>query len=582
MRTLYLTAIICFASSLAPAQLSQTLPAGFDAVDGPSSTPYLINNTPDQKWQWVYDSAQFSATYQILISEIYVRAASSANAVNAFSFANLTATLASSNNNYTVGSHNTNYAANMGIDASMVRTGPWTSPAVPANVGFPTATWIPLGLTTPFTFDPTLGKDLIVQLTKCGTPTVIWGPQMDGTSGAAGTVGGNRYGTLNNCTSATWSFSNNEFAPIIRIDYLPANSTPMYQVNVPGCIMDINGGVGASYQPASVSRCIGSISSATFAVTPGNPFEIGVQFGPLVAANAGGMTLPNGSVFNLVFGSPTLFFINGGAFPVFYPSPGTFVVPFATPPGTVAAQTVALDPTAPGGLALSQGCQLTGTVGAASVAGPTGDDTSTTHLLGAAPLCGPTGVPFYGAMQTLLHVISNGRAMFGTTPNVSFTATTLAATSANPFFGAWCDLNYAAGSTVTLSAPNPNTVRVDYTNMIYWGTTVTNTFALIIDSSGTVQFDGLTGLAVGPLPGPVGTSSNQFLGISTGGAGTLAPGSGAATDLGATIFAVGGPNVGPTGLGMTYAFGAWGSLHTGINNITFMPNGAGNYDWAAF
>lgn len=582
MRVSLLACIIFLSAGFAAAQISQTLPNGFMNVDGPSSTPYLVNNTQDQKWHWVYDSAQFTANYPIIISEIFVRAAAPANAVNAFSTPNLTVTLASANSNYAVGAYNATYATNLGTDASVVRAGPWSSVAVPAAVGSPTATWIPLGLTTPFQFDPSLGRDLVVQLTKCGTPTVIWGPQMDGISGAAGTVGGNRYGTLNNCTSATWSFSNNEFVPIIRVDFVPANSTPMYQVNLPTCSFDINGGVGTSYQAASVARCIGATSTATIAVTLGVPFEIGVQFGLANAANAGGLTLPNGMVFNLLFGGPTLFFLNGGSFPAFFPSPGTFAAPFATPPGTICAQVVSLDPTVPMGLATSQPCELTGTTAVASVPGPVGDDSSSTYALGVAPLCGPTGVPFYGAMQTVLHVISNGRAMFGTTPNTSFTASAAAATTGNPFWGAWCDLNFAAGSSIAVSAPNPSTVRVDYTNMIYWGTTVTNSFALLIDASGTVQIDGLSGLSLGPIPAPAGTSSNQLLGISTGGAGTLAAGSGAATDPGMTTFSVGGPVAGPTGLGMTYSFGPWGSMHTGINNITFLPNVAGNYDWAAF
>ncbi len=576
MTSLRILAAVSAFSLVAFAQLSQSLPNGFLNVDGPSSTPYVINNTGDMKWHWVYDSAQFAANYQIIITEISVRAAAPANTVNAFSFANFGVTLASSNNNYGTATYNTNYAANMGTDATLVRSGPWTNPGVPGAAGMPAATWIPLGLTQPFIFDPTLGKDLIVQITKCGTPTTIWGPQMDGASAGTGLNGGNRYGTLNNCTSASWTFSNNEFVPIIKIDYVPGAVPTMWQVNTPNCVFDINGALALSYAPAQSSRCIGSTSTATVGVATGSPFDIAVQFGPSVAVGSGGITFPTGQIFNLLFGNPTMFFVNGGIGPMLLPSPGTFLIPFGTPPGTVAAQVIAVDPTQAGGFALSQAAELTGQPGSPSVPGPIGDDSSTSHVLGIAPLCGPSSVPFYGTSQTLLHVISNGRAMFGATPNLSFTASAGTATTGNAFWGAWCDLNQLAGiSSISVSAPTPSILRVDYTNMIYWGTTVQNTFALIIDAStGTVQLDGLAGLVAGPATPPTGTNVNMFLGIS--------PGTPSATDPGMTPFAAGGPNTGPVGGGMLYSFGTWGTLHTGLNNITFIPTAAGNYDWIAF
>jgi hypothetical protein len=577
MSTFRTLALVCITLLPSVAQLSQTLPNGFMNVDGPSSTPYIVNNQGDMKWHWVYDSAQFAVNYQIIITEISVRAAAPANVVNAFSFANLSVTLASSNNNYTAATYNTNYAANMGTDATLVRTGPWASPSVPANPGMPTATWIPMGLTQPFTFDPTLGKDLIVQITKCGAPTTIWGTtQMDGASAAAGLNGGNRYGTLNNCTSATWSFSNNEFVPIIKIDYLPGAVPTMWQVNTPNCMFNINGAMAQTFSAAQSSRCIGATSLASVGVTAGLPFDIAVQFAPTVSSISGGITFPTGQVFNLVFGHPTMFFVNGGLMPSLFPSPGAFAIPFGTLPGTLGAQVLCVDPTQAGGFALSQAGELTGQTSLPSIPGPTGDDTSTSHVLGLAPLCGPSTVPFYGTSHTLIHVISNGRAMFGTNPDTSFTATATAATTGNPFWGAWCDLNFLPGiSSVSVSAPSLTQLRVDYTNMVYWGTPVQNTFALLIDSStGMVQLDGLSGLLTGPVPAPNGTSLNMFLGIS--------PGAPLATNAGPTVFAVGGPNAGPTGGGMIYAYGNWGSLHTGINNITFLPNINNNYDWAAF
>jgi hypothetical protein len=141
--------------------------------------------------------------------------------VAAFSFPSLTVTCASALTDYQTSSHSTTFAANLSADAAVVRSGPWVGGPVPPSGGA-TSTWIPLGVTSPFLYDPTLGNDFIIQLVKCGT-IATWGTSLDGSSGGAGLNGGNRYGFNGSCTALTSTFSNNEYVPIVRIDYTTDN-----------------------------------------------------------------------------------------------------------------------------------------------------------------------------------------------------------------------------------------------------------------------------------------------------------------------------------------------------------------------
>ena len=204
---------------LAPGQYTQSLPNGWLPTPG-TATSFIVNASDDSVWQWHYDSAQFLATGPITITEIWVRA-SATGSVGAFSFPSLEVTCATALTDYTTASHSTTFAANLSADATVVRTGPWTGGPIPPSGG-PTASFIPLGLSAPFVYDPSTGNDFIIQLVKCGT-TATWGATMDGASGTAGLNGGNRYGFNGSCTAVTSTFSNNEFVPIVRIDYSTDN-----------------------------------------------------------------------------------------------------------------------------------------------------------------------------------------------------------------------------------------------------------------------------------------------------------------------------------------------------------------------
>ena len=215
-------AVCSFAAPLA-AQSNQTLPAGFDTVQGGSGTSFPFNQLTAHKWQWHYANSNFAQSGPIRITEIYVRALSTAQTVTAFDFPNLTVTLAAATTGYTTTQHDPIFANNLAPGAQVVRSGPWTGGPVTTPAGATSATWIPLGITAPFDFDPTSGADFIVQLEKCAS-VATFGGSIDGRSGSAGFNGGNRYGDINSCSSVSSSFSNNEYVPIVRIDWIPATA----------------------------------------------------------------------------------------------------------------------------------------------------------------------------------------------------------------------------------------------------------------------------------------------------------------------------------------------------------------------
>ena len=229
LRLSRLLALIAALALPATAQMTQTLPSGFLNTDGNGATSFPQNTTNDHKWQWHYDSAEFSSTSPITISEIWVRASSPGSTVQAFDFPSFTVTLATATTDYTVSGHDPVFANNLSSDATVVRSGPWTGGPVAASGGS-TATWIPLGLTTAFVYDPTQGDDFIVQIEKCGTNST-WGTTMDGSAGGSGTNGGNRYGDTSNCAGTSHSFNNNEFVPIVKIDYTQGGLVAQFTAN---------------------------------------------------------------------------------------------------------------------------------------------------------------------------------------------------------------------------------------------------------------------------------------------------------------------------------------------------------------
>lgn len=127
--------------------------------------------------------------------------------------------MASSPTDYTVAGqggqagHDLVFANNLNPDATLVRAAqPFVGTAVPP------LTWIPLTLDQPFSYDPSQGEDFVLQIRKCGS-NVLWGASLDGHSDIPASGGGNRYGDTLDCHGLFDNFRNNEFVPLIRIDF---------------------------------------------------------------------------------------------------------------------------------------------------------------------------------------------------------------------------------------------------------------------------------------------------------------------------------------------------------------------------
>jgi hypothetical protein len=238
-------------------------------------------------------------------------------------------------------------------------------------------------------------------------------------------------------------------------------------------------------------------------------------------------------------------------------------------------QMVIADPTSPDGAWLTQATEIHIAVAPnpTPLPVPAGDDTFHTYSFASLP-CGPASFPFYGAAHSTFSVVSNGRVMFGT-PVADFNPTVASAMSQSPSINRWVDLNLdpttgGAGS-VAISIPAPGIIRVQWTAVPFYAAVGSaNTFALVMDSlTGAVTIEnGLSFQQVTPTP------PNMFLGISPGGP--------AATNPGAAAFVIGGPFPGPGGGGMTYQFGAAGTLALGVSSLVFVPNASGNYAWSGF
>lgn len=202
---------------------TQTLPRGFDNVDGGGAPAFPMTAVGDQKWQWHYDAAQFDASGPIAITQLYVRPRSPTDNLAAFSLSSLRVILGAASTDYRFANHSATFAANI-ENQKVVRTGAWSQGPVAATGGA-TSSWISLNLSEPFVYDPSKGQDFIVEIEKCGA-TTAWSVAMDGISLPTGTGGGNRYGHTSSCTSLTQNSASatTDIVPILRIDYEPVTS----------------------------------------------------------------------------------------------------------------------------------------------------------------------------------------------------------------------------------------------------------------------------------------------------------------------------------------------------------------------
>ncbi|MCA9320095.1 MAG: hypothetical protein KDB53_05145 [Planctomycetes bacterium] len=285
----------------ASAQLTQTLPAGFETTVGGTQSPLPFSVPTQQAWQWHYDSSQFAVQGPILITDVAVRHFDPNAPVNAFSFPMLEVTLIEASTHYAVGAHNTIFAANV-LTSQVARSGPWTHAGSPAPGGA-TASWLSFGVTTPFIYDPSSGNDFIVQLRICGSATTMQGG-LDMAQNLTAPLFGNRYGNLTDCASIASSFTSNEAVPIVQITYSSPSASDIQAVAIVSPI-DAATDCGLLTASEAVSVEVRNLAGVTLPAGALIPCSYTLNGGAPVAENLTlPAALPFGGKATLTFSSP--------------------------------------------------------------------------------------------------------------------------------------------------------------------------------------------------------------------------------------------------------------------------------------
>jgi PKD repeat protein len=212
------------ASLVAQTPATQTLPLGFELREGNGSTSFPLNTLGTHRWHWVYDSAQFLASGPIAITQIDLRPEGGLAAWGSAVYQNLELRLGAAAFDYRAGSYSPTFDANWAAGTGSPHVFFAGALDVPAGQGggAPNA-WSVSISGAPFVYDPTQGRDFILELR---TPGAGGGNPLlhalDGEGGARGTVGGNRYGNTASAFATTATFASDEFVPIVRVHYQSA------------------------------------------------------------------------------------------------------------------------------------------------------------------------------------------------------------------------------------------------------------------------------------------------------------------------------------------------------------------------
>ncbi len=567
----------------------QTLPRGFESISGNFITYAAVGlnyngSGSQQAWQWVYDSLDFVHQGPIAITQISVRSASSVTSVT---LPSLQISLGVATSDYT--SLGLNLASNVSQSA-VVRSGPLV--VAPVLTG----AWVPLNITSGYVFDPSNGRDFVVQLERCGGAEGfnIHSTTPIGVSPALGPIAANQIGNLVSCTSATSQFQSVGTAIIIRLDYMPICSiAPEWQVNQFGASLALNSRSGDACRPIRHTQSTSQTSAVSLNGASGFPFEVVVDLGPGVSVSNGALRSPAGQIINLDLDSPSLMFLNGLQWTQGL-QPMTIGVASALPI-VVSAQMAVVDPASSEGFTLSAAGTLEVVNCPANFAGPSQDDQAISVVTACVGGAGPASIPFYGTEFTRIEVSANGRVMFwrpSAAPSPHPNSPVQFAATDSPFVGAWADFNPSMGGNIVISLSSPDTIRVDYVAVPYeipagctlstyfpglgWSCiqysppspSLPNTFSIELNGdTGALTLLGLNGLTSSP-PSPFNVP--MMLGLSAGPLGGV--------DQGATTFSVGGTGSVP-GRAMIYRYGPSGTLAPGVTTLQFVPNQMGGYDW---
>lgn len=338
--------------------------------------------------------------------------------------------------------------------------------------------------------------------------------------------------------------------------------TPEYQVNQLNATHDFDGVAGGAFAPAQVTRC----ENTTFNVNlgsplVGNPFDVLLSPIALLPVSGGALWTGNQSV-NINLASFVWAF--GGFVTPFF---GSVSLPVSLPSATdIYTQMAIIDPSHLDGVSISQpnGLHIVAGAGLAGYVPPTGDDA-------ANMLPSPACLSFYGQTRNSAWVSTNGRVGFGSTMNTGFTPSAATAMTGDASINYWTDLNVIAPASIVASNPAAGITRIQWNNVIYYATAITNNFGIQIDNTtNSVQIDSLAG-------GFAADVGQALLGISNGTSGSSDPGS---INFGGLVLGSGTAAPNP---GMIYNLGARGTALGGYTSVIFIWNPIlGNYDWAAF
>ncbi len=381
-----------------------------------------------------------------------------------------------------------------------------------------------------------------------------------------------------------------------------------YQTNQPAARLTINNVSGSACVPTVISQNVYSctpVVPATGTIAVGStqiglPWDFVMSPLPLVPASSGGLVLPDGQIVNLNLGGP-LSFLNGflGAVWPGVGLPGvnstTLTVGYTLAATTdLTVQAVFIDPSTSSGIRLSQGNELHVTLSAPLSTfspAPLADNATVAFNFTAAPYCWPS-LPFFGVMQTTMHLLSNGRVMFGAAGTTTAAPTQALFASNNGSAGLWTDWNPALpGGSAVATNVGGGIIRVDFSGA-FAGETLgpVASFGIQFDANtGEIRLDGLTGVPANPQGTAGGlfsaTADSMIMGLSRGG--------GVATNGGATLFTNVGSGLAPNPTQMWFDWyagvaagaGRCPSLTAGtLNGISFIPSAlqAPNYDWSGF
>ncbi len=329
-----------------------------------------------------------------------------------------------------------------------------------------------------------------------------------------------------------------------------------YQANSFRHHLSVEGVLTHGLSPAVANVAVGKTARLrvqTSGLPAGTQWDLATSTGTLLAG--GSSRFADGQMVNLdVAVNPPTWKSSGTTVgPTMQSWSGSFTLNLAASLTTprLSFQAVWVDATSAIGMRWSQAAELN--VHAYSPLSLSLGDDSVAAVDLTGPEIGGSQFRFFTNFYTQMYVTSNGRVMFeqGT---ISYSPTVFGAQSEPPSISLWCDLNPAAGGSVTVSRVS-TLVTVAWTGVPYHnGAGVVSPSIELNTSASTIVLDGLSSFTPG--------GGVLFMGVS--------PGRGARND-GISNFQVGPISASNAPRTMLYDFGWTGVVNAGLSSVLFSP-----------